>query len=259
MTYDVVIVGSGASGSWAAKRLAEAGLRVAVLEAGRALADNDYKEHVPAFGLEYRGRTKRPLERERPRQSTSYAVREWNADWFVNDIEEPYVDRSDPIVPLGAHARRRRPHQHLGTRVSALRRHGLQGGVARRRRRRLADRLSRHRAVLRPRRGLRRRVGDVGGARRAARREVHAADGPHLRRDDGAGAPQDEVRPHADAGAHGEPHARRIAAASHATTAVPASTGASRTPTSTPRSRRWPTRWRRGGARSSPARWSTRC
>jgi choline dehydrogenase-like flavoprotein len=96
VTYDVVIVGSGASGSWAAKRLAEAGLRVAVLEAGRALADKDYKEHVPAFGLEYRGRTKRPLERERPRQSTSYAVREWNADWFVNDIEEPYLDRSDP-------------------------------------------------------------------------------------------------------------------------------------------------------------------
>ena len=29
-------------------------------------------------------------------QSGSYAVREWNADWFVNDIDEPYVDRSDP-------------------------------------------------------------------------------------------------------------------------------------------------------------------
>jgi choline dehydrogenase-like flavoprotein len=96
VTYDIVIVGSGASGSWAAKRLSEAGLRVAVLEAGRQLTDADYKEHVPAFALKYRGRTKRPLERERPRQSTSYAVREWNADWFVNDIEEPYVDRSDP-------------------------------------------------------------------------------------------------------------------------------------------------------------------
>ena len=32
--FDVVIVGSGASGGWAAKRLTEAGLRVAVLEAG---------------------------------------------------------------------------------------------------------------------------------------------------------------------------------------------------------------------------------
>ena len=94
--FDVVIVGSGASGGWAAKRLTEAGLRVAVLEAGRQLTDADYKEHVPAFGLPYRGRSKRPLERERPVQSGSYAVREWNADWFVNDIDEPYVDSSDP-------------------------------------------------------------------------------------------------------------------------------------------------------------------
>ena len=29
-------------------------------------------------------------------QSSSYAVREWNASWFVNDIDEPYVDESDP-------------------------------------------------------------------------------------------------------------------------------------------------------------------
>ena len=36
------------------------------------------------------------MERERPVQSGSYAVREWNADWFVNDIDEPYVDTSDP-------------------------------------------------------------------------------------------------------------------------------------------------------------------
>jgi choline dehydrogenase-like flavoprotein len=95
-SFDVVIVGSGASGGWAAKRLTEAGLRVAVLEAGRQLTDADYKEHVPAYQLKYRGRTKRPLEPDRPRQSASYAVREWNADWYVNDIEEPYVDESDP-------------------------------------------------------------------------------------------------------------------------------------------------------------------
>jgi choline dehydrogenase-like flavoprotein len=95
-SFDVVIVGSGASGGWAAKRLTEAGLRVAVLEAGRQLTDADYREHVPAFNLQYRGRSKQPLARERPQQSGSYAVREWNANWFVNDFEEPYVDQSDP-------------------------------------------------------------------------------------------------------------------------------------------------------------------
>jgi choline dehydrogenase-like flavoprotein len=93
---DVVIVGSGASGGWAAKRLTEAGLRVMVLEAGRQLTDADYREHVPAFALPYRGLTKRPLQPARPVQSGSYAVREWNAGWFVNDLEEPYVDESDP-------------------------------------------------------------------------------------------------------------------------------------------------------------------
>ena len=95
-TFDVVIVGSGASGGWAAKRLTEAGLRVAVLEAGRALTDADYKEHVQPYQLPYRGRTKAPLEKKQPVQSGSYAVREWNADWYVNDIEEPYLDESDP-------------------------------------------------------------------------------------------------------------------------------------------------------------------
>jgi len=94
--FDVVVVGSGASGGWAAKRLAEAGLRVAVLEAGRSLTDADYREHVPAFELPYRATSKAPLARERPVQSQSYAVREWNSSWFVNDLDEPYVDKSDP-------------------------------------------------------------------------------------------------------------------------------------------------------------------
>ncbi len=94
--FDVVIVGSGASGGWAAKRLAEAGLRVAVLEAGKALTDGDYKEHVQPYQLPYRGRTKRPFEHNQPLQSQSYSLREWNADWFANDIEEPYRDDSDP-------------------------------------------------------------------------------------------------------------------------------------------------------------------
>jgi choline dehydrogenase-like flavoprotein len=95
-SFDVVVVGSGASGGWAAKRLAEAGLRVAVLEAGRSLTDADYREHVPAYELRYRGMSKAPLARERPVQSRSYAVREWNASWFVSDVDEPYVDESDP-------------------------------------------------------------------------------------------------------------------------------------------------------------------
>ena len=35
-TFDVIVVGSGASGGWAAKRLAEAGVKVALVDVGRA-------------------------------------------------------------------------------------------------------------------------------------------------------------------------------------------------------------------------------
>jgi choline dehydrogenase-like flavoprotein len=53
-TFDVIVVGSGASGGWAAKRLAEAGMKVGLLDAGRALKTQDYAEHVPAFHLRHR-------------------------------------------------------------------------------------------------------------------------------------------------------------------------------------------------------------
>ena len=48
-TYDVVVVGSGATGGWAAKQLAEAGLKVALLEAGRGVSPKEFTEHVPAY------------------------------------------------------------------------------------------------------------------------------------------------------------------------------------------------------------------
>ena len=55
-TYDVIVVGSGATGGWAAKRLSEAGLKVALLEAGRAVTPREFTEHMPVFQLKYRGR-----------------------------------------------------------------------------------------------------------------------------------------------------------------------------------------------------------
>jgi glucoside 3-dehydrogenase (cytochrome c) catalytic subunit len=88
---DAVIVGSGATGGWVAKRLTEAGLRVVMLEAGRRASDADYREHVPASDLKYRGLTKRPLAAERPRQSQSYACDEWNAAFYASDLQEPYT------------------------------------------------------------------------------------------------------------------------------------------------------------------------
>ena len=47
--FDVIVVGSGASGGWAAKRLAEAGVKVALVDCGRAHGDDDFSEHKPAW------------------------------------------------------------------------------------------------------------------------------------------------------------------------------------------------------------------
>ena len=94
-TFDVLVVGSGASGGWAAKRLAEAGINVGLLDAGRVLTDEDYSEHTPAFDLKYRNMAPEVIRRTRYRQKDCYACMEWNSDWFRNDLEEPYTTPED--------------------------------------------------------------------------------------------------------------------------------------------------------------------
>ena len=54
--FDVIVVGSGASGGWAAKRLSEAGLKVALVEAGKKQDDAAFSEHKPQYELKYRDR-----------------------------------------------------------------------------------------------------------------------------------------------------------------------------------------------------------
>ena len=93
--FDVIVVGSGASGGWAAKRLSEAGIKVALLEAGKPQSDKDFTEHVPAYDLKYRDKASDLMRRTRPKQRDCYACREWNYKWFANDLEEPYTNPDD--------------------------------------------------------------------------------------------------------------------------------------------------------------------
>jgi choline dehydrogenase-like flavoprotein len=94
--YDVVVVGSGASGGWAAKRLSESGAHVLVLDCGRPQSDAAFTEHVPVYRLPYRNLKFReavsPVVRPtRPVQGQCYACTEWNYQWFANDHDEPYT------------------------------------------------------------------------------------------------------------------------------------------------------------------------
>ncbi|HEV2379307.1 MAG TPA: GMC family oxidoreductase [Terriglobia bacterium] len=93
--YDVAVVGSGASGGWACKRLSEAGLKVALVDAGRPQSDANFSEHKPAFELKYRDQADSVIRKTRPVQKDCYACMEYNYDWFANDLDEPYTTGKD--------------------------------------------------------------------------------------------------------------------------------------------------------------------
>lgn len=97
--FDAVIVGSGATGGWAAKKLSAAGMKVAVLEAGRELDPNtDYTEHAypfdPRFPLRNTLLPKKSRE-EQHIQKACYQCDEMTSHLFIKDTEHPYTTPAD--------------------------------------------------------------------------------------------------------------------------------------------------------------------
>src|SRR5579871_5274054 len=92
--FDAIVVGSGATGGWAAKRLSEAGLTVALLEAGRNVSPGEFTDHMPEYKLRYRNLSPE-IVRTRPIQKMCYACTEHNYDWFVDDLQNPYSTPQD--------------------------------------------------------------------------------------------------------------------------------------------------------------------
>src|SRR5882757_2400182 len=86
-TFDAIVIGSGMSGSWAAKELCERGLKTLVLERGRDVTHlKDYPTtNMMPWEFEHRGRLPLEIEEKNPIASRCYAFREDAAHFFVKD------------------------------------------------------------------------------------------------------------------------------------------------------------------------------
>lgn len=88
--YDAIVIGSGASGGWAAKELCDKGLKTLVLERGR---DVKHIKDYPTAGkapwqFEYRGSV--PLEKRKDFQLARNA-REETFHWMIKEDEQPFI------------------------------------------------------------------------------------------------------------------------------------------------------------------------
>lgn len=93
-TYDVIIIGSGITGGWAAKELCEKGLKVLMLERGRNVEHiKDYKTATtPIWELPHHG-TLTPEEKKiNYVQSRHFSFREDTKHFIINDTENPYIE-----------------------------------------------------------------------------------------------------------------------------------------------------------------------
>ena len=88
--YDAIVVGSGASGSWAAKELTEGGLNVVLLEAGRNLdIAHDFPADAQLSVMGIAGRVKSAIQGQRVQvRCSSFA--DTTKQFYVSDRENPY-------------------------------------------------------------------------------------------------------------------------------------------------------------------------
>jgi choline dehydrogenase-like flavoprotein len=92
-TFDVIVIGSGMSGGWAAKEFTENGFKTLVIERGREVKHNvNYPTtNMNPWEFKHRGNLTEDIKKENPIASKCYVFRE-DAEHFVSkDKEHPYV------------------------------------------------------------------------------------------------------------------------------------------------------------------------
>ena len=91
-TFDVIVIGSGMSGGWAAKEFTEKGLKTLVLERGaevKHLRDYPTTNKMP-WEFEHRNEIPNEIKEANPVVSKCYAFREDAQHFFVKDAAHPY-------------------------------------------------------------------------------------------------------------------------------------------------------------------------
>lgn len=90
-TYDAIVIGSGASGGWAAKELCDNGLKTLVLERGKMVRHvEDYPSASKApWEFEFRGVV--PVEKRSGLPSSRW-VREETLHWAMAEDEQPIIE-----------------------------------------------------------------------------------------------------------------------------------------------------------------------
>src|ERR1700742_4432389 len=93
-TYDAIVIGSGISGGWAAKELAEKGLKTIMLERGKNI--EHIKDYVNANKAPWEfphraGRTQK-MRQYYPVLKREHPLNETNLDYWVNERESPYTE-----------------------------------------------------------------------------------------------------------------------------------------------------------------------
>jgi choline dehydrogenase-like flavoprotein len=91
--FDVIVIGSGMSGGWAAKEFTEKGYKTLVLERGREVRHlKDYPTtNMKPWEFEHRGEIPAVIKEANPVISRCYAFREDAMHFFVKDTDHPYV------------------------------------------------------------------------------------------------------------------------------------------------------------------------
>lgn len=93
--FDVIVIGTGVTGGWAAKELCENGLNTLVLERGRMVEHiTDYPTmYDDPWDYEFKGELKREEAKKQLKQArTGYTIKEPSKHWFVNDLVHPYEE-----------------------------------------------------------------------------------------------------------------------------------------------------------------------